>query len=89
MSYNQYINHWKNHSKDKSLQQCGFHMTEDHIRSTAAIAEESDLFYVETDGEMVSPIYTNTDDCVDFLRKLNLINAIICAYPSGLCVMKN
>lgn len=71
-NYNQALNHWNNHNKDKYYQQCGFVTDDKNIPSMATITEKTALcFYVGTrNGQRLTENFDNEDAAVDALRKL-------------------
>lgn len=91
-NYDQHIRHWGNHNKDKSYQQCGFHI-EDKVESGASIAEriKKKQIYVAVKQtfEKLSPVYDNEDDTVDFYCALPKDKQMQCAiYNHGLLIMQ-
>lgn len=91
-NYDKYINHWKNHKKDRNFQQCGFYM-KDKVKSGASIAEdikEKKIYVaIKQTLEKLSPIYDNEDEAVDFYYALPKEKQMQCAiYNCGLLIMQ-
>lgn len=91
-NYDKHLNHWKNHRKDRHTQQCGFCVSEPS-ESYASVAERTAegyyVGYVE-DGTRLSPVFTHTDDAVDFYYSLPLEEQLKCATytDKGMIVMR-
>ena len=75
-NYDQALNHWENHNKDKYYQQCGFETDNKNIPSMATIAEKTALsFYVGTrEGQRLTNNFNNEDDAVEALKQLRKNN---------------